>query len=30
LSSGTWYFAIVSLDSSGSQSVPTNVASATI
>ena len=30
LTSGTWYFAIVSLDSSGSQSVPTNVASATI
>jgi Putative Ig domain len=30
LSSGTWYFAIVSLDSAGSQSVPTNVASATI
>lgn len=30
LSSGTWYFAVVSLDTSGSQSVPTNVASATI
>jgi hypothetical protein len=30
LPSGTWYFAVVAIDTAGDESVPTNVASATI
>jgi hypothetical protein len=30
LPSGTWYFAIVSVDASGNESLPTNVISTTI
>lgn len=30
LPSGTWYFAIVSVDSAGNESLPTNVISTTI
>jgi hypothetical protein len=30
LSSGTWYFAVVSVNTSGAESAPTNVASASI
>lgn len=30
LSSGTWYFAVVTVDSAGTESIPTNVVSQTI
>lgn len=30
LPSGTWYFALISIDSAGNESAPTNVVSATI